>query len=310
MEVKAALPDPSVRERKIVGRIVRTIFSRDRRGGPWEVPSHLTYEAIQFAGNNRAALSGRWFPAAAPRGAVVLAHPDRRYGQHWFVKTGWIDFLHAAGFDVLTFDFAGYGESQGGSTYYHEDLEAAARFARRWSGGFPVHVIGLSMGAFVVANAAPKLDFVESLVLESPYPSFNAWYDRGFGRVAMEAFDRAFPRSAALIQADANIKRATAARILVAAPTNDAITPVHLSRVIAEASPAARTQYLELPDIAHLAPFTESAEYRRAVLATLGVEDAATRDVAIPAAGDDAREEMAASVPMPAAGRAQARSST
>ena len=55
----------------------------------------------------------------------------------------------------ITFDFTGYGESRGPATYYHEDLLAAARFAEHWAGGFPVHVVGVSMGAFAAANASP-----------------------------------------------------------------------------------------------------------------------------------------------------------
>ena len=206
--MESALPSPL--ERRLAGALVKTAFLRDRRGGPWEPPAHLAHEKVTFEGNTGARLAGRWFPAERPRGAVVLAHPDRRYGQHWFVKEGWVEFLPRAGYDVLTFDFVGYGGSRGPATYYHEDVHAAARLAYDWAGGFPVHVVGVSMGAFAVANASPRLDFVESIVLESPYPSFNAWYGKGPGRWAMEAFDLLFPRSSRSIQAEANVARAAA----------------------------------------------------------------------------------------------------
>lgn len=49
-----------------------------------------------------------------------------------------------------------------------EDVLAAARLARDWSGGLPVHVLGVSMGAFAPCNAAPRLGFVRTLLLESP----------------------------------------------------------------------------------------------------------------------------------------------
>lgn len=262
---------PSLRERRIVGRFVRTVFIRDRRGRGWEVPARLAHERVEFEGNTGARVVGRWFPAERSRGAVVLAHPDKRYAQHWFVENGWVDFLHEAGFDVLTFDFTGYGGSTGVATYYHEDLVAAARVAERWAGGLPVHVVGVSMGAFVGANASPFLPFVDGLVLESPYPSFNSWYSRGPYRWAMELFDFAFPRTAAMIQAPANLARAAAKRVLVAWPAEDEVTPPSLSREVADAGPRERTRTMEVARARHLEPFATSAAYRAAVLETLGV---------------------------------------
>lgn len=258
---------PSLFERRAAGLFVRSLFLRDRRGGPWTPPADLRHTPVSFEGNTGARLSGFWFPAEKARGAVVLAHPDRRYGKHWFVKEGYVRFLLAHGYDALTFDFTGYGESRGPSTYYHEDVLAAARLARHWAGGFPVHVLGVSMGAFAACNAAPRLDFVRSLVLESPYPSFNAWYAKGPSLAAMRAFDRVFPRTSAAIQADRNVARAAPRRLLLAYSPRDEVTPPPLSRRVAEAAPADRTRVLEV-DAPHLG-FLEDARYREALLETL-----------------------------------------
>lgn len=255
---------PTLLERRVAGAFVKTLFLRDRRGGPWT--PDLPHRPVEFEGNTGARIAGHWFSAARPRGAVVLAHPDRRYGKHWFVKEGWVAFLLENGYDALTFDFGGYGGSRGPATYYHEDVVAAARFAQRWSGGFPVHVVGASMGAFAAANASPRLDFVESMVLESPYPSFNAWYRGGAAHHAMRAFDALFPRSSAAIQADRNVARAAPRRILVAWSEADEVTPPALSRAIADAAPRA-TRYVA-PKAAHLALF-QDAGYREAILAAL-----------------------------------------
>lgn len=72
----------------------RHVFLRDRRGGPWPVPAHLTHESVTFPGNTGATLRGRYFHLdrgdrrgarildalglAQPRGVVVCVHPDRR----------------------------------------------------------------------------------------------------------------------------------------------------------------------------------------------------------------------------------------
>lgn len=259
-----SLPGPL--ERRLVGTFVRRAFWGSRRGKAWSVPGHLVHEDVRFPGNSGAVLAGRYFPHPAPKGVVVLAHPDRRYGGHWFVKEGWVEWLLRHGHDVLCFDFAPFGASRGGSTYLHEDVAGAVAFARRWSGGLPVHVVGLSIGAFAAINASPRLD-VDSLVLESPYPTFNAWYGRGWGKWAMGLFDRLFPKTRDAIQAHENISRAVAPRILVAASPQDDVTPIALSRAVFEAAPP-RARWLEVPGVPHLGLFADEA-YRSAVLQTL-----------------------------------------
>jgi len=259
------------REKDFVGRLARRLFFSNRRGGPWPVPAHLQHEALTLPGNSGARLPARWFPHDRPRGAVVLAHPDRRYAQHWFVREGWVDFLHQAGFEVLTFDFPAYGRSEGGTTFFHEDLVTAARFAHQEAGGFPVHVVGVSLGAFVAANASPRLDFVEGLVLESPYPSNSAWFGSGPHYRLVKTLDALFPSAAAAFNAERNITKAAARRLLVAAATRDTITPVALTRAVAAAAPQDRTRYLEVTDVDHLGLFAGSSAYRQAVLETLGV---------------------------------------
>lgn len=248
---------------------MRNAFAWRRNGKTWPIRTQLPWQAIRFEGNGGADLAARWFPADAARGTVVLAHPDRRHGQQWFLTHGWVEFLLDARYNVLTFDFAGYGGSRGGSTYLFEDVIAAAHEARRRGDGLPVHLIGLSIGAFSAANAAPHLDFVESIVLESPFPSFNAWYGRGWGRFAMAAFDRLFPRTAALIQADENIARAKARRILLVAGGDDSVTPSGLTLEVLRRAPVDRTEFLLVEGAAHLELFERSAAYRDAILRTL-----------------------------------------
>lgn len=252
-------------ERRLAGALVHSLWLGDRRGGPWPPPAHLKNQPVCFEGNTGARIAGTWFPAERPRGAAVLAHPDRRYGKHWFAREGYVDLLVGEGYDVLTFDFTGYGESRGPATYYHEDLLAAARFAEHWAGGFPVHVLGVSMGAFAAANASPRLDFVRSLVLEAPYPSFHAWYAHGLGYHAMRAFDALFPKTARAIEADRNIAAASPERILVAYSRQDEVTRPELSQAVAAANPRARVLEIDAP---HLA-FLQDARYREALLATL-----------------------------------------
>lgn len=259
----------SARERRIVGRFVRAAFLRNRRAGPFLVPDWLRHEKIRFAGNTGADLAGRWFSAPKACGTVVLAHPDRRYGQHWFVASGWVDFLHAHDYNALTFDFPDYGESRGGSTYYHEDVLAATRTARNLAPDGPLHVVGVSMGAFAAANASPEFEDVDALILESVYPSFRAWYGRRPAAFGMILFDALFPKTGRRILAKPNIARTKADRILIAGSNADPVTPIHLTQAVARAAPADRTRFLELAGVAHLDLFSSSETYRQAILTTL-----------------------------------------
>ncbi|HWH08491.1 MAG TPA: hypothetical protein VNX21_04770, partial [Candidatus Thermoplasmatota archaeon] len=130
-------------------------------------------------------------------------------------------------------------------------------------------VVGVSMGAFAAANASPRMPWVESLTLESPYPSFNAWYGGRREARIMAWFDRAFPRSSAAIQADRNVAYAVQKRVLVAYAERDDVTPPSLSRAVGERAPRDRTVVLPVAGVPHLG-LIDAPEYREALLKHLG----------------------------------------
>lgn len=270
--------EPSALEKRVLGALVRAFFFRGRRGGPWDPPLGMDVSELRFQGNSGARLHGWYTRHPSPRGIVVLAHPDRRYGKQWFAREGWLSWLHANGFESVCFDFAVYGRSGGGSTYLHDDVAAACRLARRLRPGLPVHLVGLSIGAFASLNAAPGLDFVEGLVLESPYPTFEAWYDQGGqpgsadrpkGHGRLNSFlGRTFPKTYRRIDAGATAPDIQARRILVAGSADDDVTPIGLTRAVADRLPADRTEVLEVEGTRHLGLF-QRPEYREAILRTL-----------------------------------------
>jgi hypothetical protein len=283
---QAGLPEePGRVEKRVVGALVKALFFRGRRGGPWEPPLGMDVSEVTFAGNSGARLHGWYVRHPAPRGIVVLAHPDRRYGKQWFAREGWLSWLHGNGFEALCFDFPVYGRSGGGSTYLHDDVAAACRLARRLRPDAPVHLVGLSIGAFASLNAAPGLDFLDGLVLESPYPTFEAWYGggdgkasagrpRGHGRLNV-LMGRAFPRTYRRIDAGANASAVRARRILVAGSVDDEVTPIGLTREVADRLARDRTERFEASGVRHLGLF-QRADYREAVLRTLAPAPAAS----------------------------------
>lgn len=269
------IEEPSAAEKTVVGWVVKTFLFRIRKDKGRKMPAHLGAKPVQIRGNSGARLLAHVIPAAHahPKGVVVLAHPDRRYAQHWFVRTGWIDDLRAAGYAVVTFDFVRYGGSRGGSTYLHDDLIPVAEHARKTFPGTPVHVIGVSIGSFAAANASPRLDFVESLMLESPYPTFIDWYAAAeatpFTQAVNNSFNVFFKKTARRIQATTNIAHAAPKRILITAMADDKITPLRLTQEVAQRAPVGRSHYLELAGVGHLDAYETRPEYRAAVLAHL-----------------------------------------
>ncbi|HVL46984.1 MAG TPA: alpha/beta fold hydrolase [Candidatus Thermoplasmatota archaeon] len=259
---------PSRLERRLVGLFAKAVFVRGRRRTPPEKPKHPPSQEVVIEGDVGQRLVARWFPVERPRGVVVLAHPDTRWAKDWFVQRGWIDFIHEAGLEALAFDFTGYGASEGPATYPLDDVLAATRFAQAGSGFLPVHVVGVSYGACAVANAAPRLSGVKSIVLESPFPNLNIWFRDRLRRLAMDVFDRAFPKTSRFAQADENIAHALPERILFCLAEEDETTPPALTEAVARRAPQERTTLLRVPGASHLEPFTTSEEYRQALLKT------------------------------------------
>ena len=107
-------------------------------------------------------LDARHFPAAGER-LVILLH------MYPADQTSWFDFateLQSRGVDALTFDFRGYGVSQGEQDPGVADIDARAALALARERGFErVVLIGASMGgtAAIVVAALEPVDGVAAL---------------------------------------------------------------------------------------------------------------------------------------------------
>lgn len=135
----------------------------------------LEAESVTIATPDGSKLAG-WFMAtstAAAKGTLVLAYGDA--GNMSFM----LDYaaaFGARGFDVLTFDYRGFGDSDPFAgdlrrlihAEYLTDLEAAVAFASSRSDG-PILVYGQSMGAVLAIAVAARRDDVDGVVAEGPY---------------------------------------------------------------------------------------------------------------------------------------------
>ena len=161
---------------------------------PWRWPGGDEAEAdwesvqIEVTGGHwspRYSVAGLWRPAAAPsKGAVVLAHHLWPGAKGYFLKYGHARMLREAGYDVLVFDFNGFGESPSVGFDYEWEVRAAGLEAARRSGGKPVALFAQCFGAgwgAMKAVAEPGQPF-QALVAVSPYPSLLEYYTARTGR--------------------------------------------------------------------------------------------------------------------------------
>lgn len=99
--------------------------------------------------------------------AVILSHMRPND------QTAWFEFaqeLADEGYAVLTFDFRGYGESDGDQDFakLDEDLSAAMQFMRRDRGKETVFLIGASMGGTTTLVVAAREDTAGVVTISAP----------------------------------------------------------------------------------------------------------------------------------------------
>ncbi|HZY34081.1 MAG TPA: alpha/beta fold hydrolase [Rhodanobacter sp.] len=98
--------------------------------------------------------------SSAPR-PVVIINPATSVSSRYYAR--FADYLHAHGFDVLTYDYRGIGESAPDSLrklpadwidWGACDFEGVLRYAAAHFPGQPIDVMGHSIGGFVIGLAA------------------------------------------------------------------------------------------------------------------------------------------------------------
>ena len=132
----------------------------------------LFAEVVTFAAPRGPKLHGWWLPAAGiVQGTVVYCHGNTgNLGNH----VEWIKWLPAHGFQVLTFDYRGYGNSEGSLTRRGtiDDAIAAIDFALSRD-PLRVVVFGHSLGGAIGINAVAERPAVRGIVAESTFPSYR-----------------------------------------------------------------------------------------------------------------------------------------
>lgn len=136
----------------------------------------ISHEVLRFPSRNGKNLVGVWFPCEGrPVGTVVHFHGNYGNVSNHFLLAY---FLVRRGFDVLAFDYQGYGASEGQPTPAGmiEDGHAAVALARQRSRNpqAGVAVFGQSIGGAVALGVAAEDPEVRAAVIEATFTSFRA----------------------------------------------------------------------------------------------------------------------------------------
>ena len=166
-----------------LGLLATIPLMRRRVPDPADHPSlyRMPCEDAFFASRDGIELGGWWIPAEAPRGTVILAA-----GQNGSLDKDLPQAapLHAAGFNVLMFDWRAHGRSEGEmvtlGAQEQADLLGALDYVQQ-RGIARAGVLGFSMGAGVALLVAAYDPRVQALVVDGAFPHMIGLL-RGWGR--------------------------------------------------------------------------------------------------------------------------------
>jgi len=131
----------------------------------------MEYEEVETTAADGVRIHGWWIPAAGGRGAVLFCHGNAGNISHRLESAAVFIRL---GFNVLIFDYRGFGRSEGSpdeqGTYL--DAEAAYRHLREEKGIAPERIVifGRSLGGAVAIELARR-EKAAALIVESTFTS-------------------------------------------------------------------------------------------------------------------------------------------
>lgn len=141
----------------------------------------LAYENVSFRSyKDRTRLSGWWIPSEDAKLTIVFAHGyGKNREQNDVPVLPLFKKFHQAGYNVLTFDFRGSGQSEGKRVTVgakeQDDLLTAVRYAKSRASE-PVVLYGISMGAATSLVTAPKAE-VAGVIADSPFSDLKNYLE-------------------------------------------------------------------------------------------------------------------------------------
>ena len=237
------------------------------------------YQDVSFRNRAGLTLRGWWIPGSG-LGTIVMGH-------------GWTSsraqpledsaYLHAAGYDLLLFDFRGHGLSDGDYTTLGwaepDDVRAAIDYAGSRSPG-RLGVIGYSMGAAAALEEAAADSRVGAVVADSPFADLGSEQSYAWEAATRLPFVPFAMPVGLMVRLDlgydpAQVRPVVAAGqlrqpLLVILGTSDEVVPPAQGYAVFRAARGAK-RLLAVPGAGHIAAHDrDPAVYEGAVLGFLG----------------------------------------
>ncbi len=228
----------------------------------------LAYRDVAFQAADGVRLHGWFLPARGPRiGSVLFVHGN---AENISTHIGAVAWLPAAGFDVLLFDYRGYGSSEGEPSLagLQLDFEAALATLLDMPEADSDHVVvfGQSLGgalAITALAASPDRERVRALVVEGAFTSY-----RDLAREKLAGFWPTWPLQWPLgLTIDDQYRPIDAIGTLAPMPIlviqgeADRVVPAHHGQALFAAAGEPKTLWL-LPETGHIQALARALEPR------------------------------------------------
>lgn len=258
----------------------KPFFSRYQK--PWVWPAEAESERTSWRrvdldngrGGTLVGLYGEALVGPA-RGTVVCAHPMGVEAKGFYLKHGHARLLREGGYNVLLFDFNGFGESPDADLLYPEDVLAAARGARGLAPGLPVAGLGASFGAaWLTCALSQEGHGLDAAVLECPFTTLDEYWVRyKVAYAVLKASNVLMPRLLAKLRPVARARDIHGTKaVLFIYGTLDSVTPPSMGERLMAACPLPRAQcsLWLVPEAKHTRALGAAPqEYRERVLGLL-----------------------------------------
>lgn len=148
---------------------------------PWKNPlteeQAVHWSPLEIPSKTGAVLQLLWRQTDNARGTVILGHPMGKAAKGVFLKNGHAQRLIDKGFNVMLFDFNGFGESGMGSFYYFEDVEAVVEKTKSLAPDLPLGYHGISLGGMWVSPyLSREHNLIDYAIIESASTSLPEFW--------------------------------------------------------------------------------------------------------------------------------------
>lgn len=147
------------------------IFRVERLHADHSFSFHATFEELNFNIDSHITLNAVKFLSPESKGLIYYHHGNAGNIQLWGQRA---HYFTNFGYDVLLYDYRGYGKSNGKIRHertLYNDAEAVYNQIQEEYAGKRIIFYGISLGSGIAAYLAQKLN-PDYLILETPYYSF------------------------------------------------------------------------------------------------------------------------------------------